>query len=168
MTGMKGVCKLNVRTLSISVLYWIGEVWKYPENEINRGSHMKNKWINRSKKKVTQRSSDKVIRLFPSYKEGLTADQVKERIEKGAANNSVDPTFKTNQQIVLENIFTYFNLIFLILAILLCLVESYKNLTFTSYHSQYRNRHFSGNSIQKILDELNVLNTAKVNVIRDG
>ncbi|MCV3188318.1 hypothetical protein, partial [Enterococcus faecium] len=68
---------------------------------------MKNKWINRSKKKkVTQRSSDKVIRLFPSYKEGLTADQVKERIEKGAANNSVDPTFKTNQQIVLENIFT--------------------------------------------------------------
>ena len=46
---------------------------------------MKNKWINRSKKKkVTQRSSDKVIRLFPSYKEGLTADQVKERIEKGA------------------------------------------------------------------------------------
>ena len=47
---------------------------------------MKNKWINRSKKKkVTQRSSDKVIRLFPSYKEGLTADQVKERIEKGAA-----------------------------------------------------------------------------------
>ena len=43
---------------------------------------MKNKWINRSKKKVTQRSSDKVIRLFPSYKEGLTADQVKERIEK--------------------------------------------------------------------------------------
>ena len=92
---------------------------------------MKNKWTNRSKKKkVTQRSSDKVIRLFPSYKEGLTADQVKERIEKGAANDSVDPTFKTNQQIVLENIFTYFNLIFLILAILLCLVESYKNLTF--------------------------------------
>lgn len=131
---------------------------------------MKNKWINRSKKKkVTQRSSDKVIRLFPSYKEGLTADQVKERIEKGAANNSVDPTFKTNQQIVLENIFTYFNLIFLILAILLCLVESYKNLTFLpviiantgiAILQEIRSK--------KILDELNVLNTAKVNVIRDG
>ena len=76
-------------TLFISVLYWIGEVCKYPENEIDRGSHMKNKWTNRSKKKKrTQKSSDKVIRLFPSYKEGLTAEQVKERIEKGAANDS--------------------------------------------------------------------------------
>lgn len=131
---------------------------------------MKNKWINRSKKKkVTQRSSDKVIRLFPSYKEGLTADQVKERIEKGAANNSVDPTFKTNQQIVLENIFTYFNLIFLILAILLCLVESYKNLTFLPVIIANTGiAIFQEIRSKKILDELNVLNTAKVNVIRDG
>ncbi|MGC2930675.1 hypothetical protein, partial [Enterococcus faecium] len=61
--------------------------WKNPENEINRGTHIKNIWINRSKKKIeTQRSSDKVIRLFPTNKEGLTPDQVKVRIEKGAAN----------------------------------------------------------------------------------
>lgn len=157
-------------TLFISVLYWIGEVCKYPENEIDRGSHMKNKWTNRSKKKKrTQKSSDKVIRLFPSYKEGLTAEQVKERIEKGAANDSVDPTFKTNQQIILENIFTYFNLIFLILAILLCLVESYKNLTFLPVIIANTGiAVFQEIRSKKILDELNVLNTAKVNVIREG
>lgn len=61
---------------------------------------MKNKWTNRSKKKkITQKSSDKVIRLFPSYKEGLTAEQVKERIEKGAANDSVDPHSKQTNKL---------------------------------------------------------------------
>ena len=36
----------------------------------------------------------------------------------------------TTKEIVHNNIFTYFNLIFLILAILLCLVGSFRNLTF--------------------------------------
>ncbi len=118
-------------TLFISVLYWIGEVCKYPENEIDRGSHMKNKWTNRSKKRKEHKNHlTKLSVFFPSYKEGLTAEQVKERIEKGAANDSVDPTFKNKPTNYIGKYFTYFNLIFLILAILLCLVESYKNLTF--------------------------------------
>lgn len=69
----------------------------------------------------------------------------------------------------MENIFTYFNLIFLILAILLCLVESYKNLTFLPVIIANTGiAIFQEIRSKKILDELNVLNTAKVNVIRDG
>lgn len=69
----------------------------------------------------------------------------------------------------MENIFTYFNLIFLILAILLCLVESYKNLTFLPVIIANTGiAIFQEIRSKKILDELNVLNAAKVNVIRDG
>lgn len=61
---------------------------------------------------------------------GLTAAQVEERIAGGLTNRVDITTGKTTAQIVTSNLFTYFNLIFLILAVLLCLVESYRNLTF--------------------------------------
>ena len=86
-----------------------------------------------------------------------------------ATNETIDPSFKTNKQIVLQNIFTYFNLIFIVLAVLLCLVSSYKNLTFLpvilantgiAIYQEIRSK--------KILDNLSVLNAAKVTVVRNG
>ena len=63
---------------------------------------------------------------------GLTAAQVKQKIEAGEINKAVDDQFKTNKQIIAENLFTYFNLIFLVLSLLFdfIIVGAYKDLTF--------------------------------------
>ncbi|ENZ5566218.1 cation-translocating P-type ATPase [Enterococcus hirae] len=116
-----------------------------------------------------QTSVKNITRYAPDYREGLTDEQVAERVHAQAINETIDPSFKTNKQIVLQNIFTYFNLIFIVLAVLLCLVSSYKNLTFLpvilantgiAIYQEIRSK--------KILDNLSVLNAAKVTVVRNG
>ena len=48
---------------------------------------------------------------------GLTQDEAKSLYETGKGNVQIDNIGKTNLDIVKENVFTYFNLIFLIMAI---------------------------------------------------
>ena len=50
---------------------------------------------------------------------GLTEAEVQERIAAGQTNRADITTEKTTKQIILSNTLTYFNLIFLVLAILL-------------------------------------------------
>ena len=61
-------------------------------------------------------------RYDPDYREGLTENQVQEHRLHGWTNVAVDPPAKTTKEIIHENVFTYFNLIFIVLGILLCLV----------------------------------------------
>ena len=50
--------------------------------------------------------------------------------------NKVESASKTTWEIVRDNTFTYFNLVFLIIAIVLVLVGSYRDLTFfADYYS---------------------------------
>ena len=60
-----------------------------------------------------------VARLSPDPEQGLTLHQVKERQQNGWANDPVDSPTKTVGQIVRENVFTFFNFIFVVLAALL-------------------------------------------------
>lgn len=69
-------------------------------------------------------------RYNPEYKKGLTSQQVQEHRLHGWTNKAVEPPSKTTKEIVHENVFTYFNLIFVVLAVLLCLVGSFRDLTF--------------------------------------
>lgn len=62
--------------------------------------------------------------------EGLSKDQVLERQRGGWANVAVKGPTRTEKEIVKENVFTFFNLIFLVLAIALFAVGSYKDATF--------------------------------------
>ena len=100
---------------------------------------------------------------------GLTAQQVEQRIQAGCVNTPVEPPSKTVGQIIASNIFTYFNLIFLILAAAVILVGSWKNLTFLfivfanigiGIVQELRSK--------KTLDKLNILSAPKATVIRDG
>ena len=87
----------------------------------------------RNKKTEIEEEIEKRIpttRYNPDYKVGLTAQQVQEHRLHGWVNRAVDPPSKTTKEIVHENVFTYFNLIFLVLAILLCPVGSFRDLTF--------------------------------------
>ena len=69
-------------------------------------------------------------RYEPEYQTGLTSAQAAEHKRDGWSNMSVDPPAQTTEEIIKENVFTYFNLIFLVLAILLIIVGSFRNLTF--------------------------------------
>ncbi len=103
------------------------------------------------------------------YKQGLSSEEVQERIQEGKVNVSVDSNSKTLGDIVKENVFTYFNLIFLILAILLIMVGSFRDLTFLPV--------IIANTLigitqevraKKVIDNLTMLNVPQVTVIRDG
>ena len=61
---------------------------------------------------------------------GLTARQVAERMAAGLDNREVASPTKTIGQIVRENIFTFFNLVFVVLAFLLAMVGSFANMGF--------------------------------------
>lgn len=100
---------------------------------------------------------------------GLTSEEVRERIDNGQTNNTDISTQKTVGQIVKSNLLTYFNLIFLILTVLLCIVGSFRNLTFLPV--------IIGNTVigifqelraKKTLDKMSMLNAPHSIVVRDG
>lgn len=100
---------------------------------------------------------------------GLTEDEVNERVEKGLVNQSDISTGKSVKNIILSNVLTYFNLIFLIIAILLIYVGSYRNLTFLPV--------IIGNIVigivqelraKQILDKMNLINAPHSIVFRNG
>lgn len=105
----------------------------------------------------------------PDPNVGLTEKQVQEHTLHGWVNLPVDPPSKTVEEIIRSNVFTYFNLIFLVLAILLTVVGSFRNLTFlpviiantlVGIIQEIRSK--------RVLDKLSVLNQPKAAVIRDG
>ena len=57
---------------------------------------------------------------------GLTAAQVEEYRQNGWDNRSVEPPSKTTAEIIKSNVFTYFNLIFTLIAVLLIIVGSFR------------------------------------------
>ena len=71
--------------------------------------------------------------LTPAHPEaawGLSEAEVREREEKGYINTPVSSPTKTVGQIVRSNIFTYFNLIFILLAAALAAVGAFTDMTF--------------------------------------
>lgn len=64
------------------------------------------------------------------FREGLSPEEVRVRQQNGLRNITPASNTKTEKQIVKEKVFTFFNLIFIILAAALLLVGSFKNLAF--------------------------------------
>ena len=62
--------------------------------------------------------------------EGLSQEEVAKKIQEGKQNKVTIKTEKSIGQIIRDNVFTYFNLIFLVLAVLLVAVKSWNNLLF--------------------------------------
>ena len=82
------------------------------------------------KKTETVKLNKVIPRVEASTEVGLSGVQVRERLENGYANRKPVSATKTFGQIISSNLFTYFNLIFAILALCVILVGSYNNLTF--------------------------------------
>ena len=66
----------------------------------------------------------------PAGIDGLTSAEVEQRIAEGKINVSTELKTKSVRELVIENTCTLFNLINLVLAVLVVLTGSIKNLTF--------------------------------------
>ena len=100
---------------------------------------------------------------------GLSSREAEERIRQGLDNEQVSSSTRTVEQIVKENVFTYFNLIFTVLGVLLVIVGSFKDLTFMlivvantaiGIAQEIRSK--------QTLDKLKLMKMPKCHVIRDG
>ena len=100
---------------------------------------------------------------------GLSREQVKQRIDRGWANVAVTATDRTVGTIVRENLLTYFNFIFVFLAVLVILVGSFRSLSFMvvviinaciGIVQELR--------AKRELDKMNMLGAQKLTVIREG
>ena len=87
----------------------------------------------------------------------------------GWTNRAVESASKTTKEIIHENVFTYFNLIFAVLAVLLCIAGSFRDLTFLPV--------IIANTLigiiqevraKQVLDKLSMLNAPRSAVVRDG
>lgn len=100
---------------------------------------------------------------------GLTKAQVEERFAAHADNCKVESSTRSVSEIVKSNVFTYFNLVFFVIAVLLALVAAWRDMLFLpiiiantcigiiqEIHSK------------KVLDKLSILNEPKAVAIRDG
>ena len=61
---------------------------------------------------------------------GLNIEEVNSRFTLGKSNKKKETNLKTNWEIIHNNVFTFFNMILMLLAILLLMVQSYKNMWF--------------------------------------
>lgn len=108
-------------------------------------------------------------RYSPDYQTGLTEQQVQEHRMHGWRNLSVEPPALTDREIVRKNVCTYFNLIFLILAILLILVGSFRSLTFLPVIIiNTCIGIFQEIKAKRTLEKLSMLDAQMVTAIRDG
>ncbi len=114
-------------------------------------------------------NTDTEIQNPTNVQTGLSQADVNEKIALGRVNVSVQAPSKTVGQIIASNIFTYFNLVFTVLALMLISVGALRELTFmiiviintlTGIVQEIRSKH--------ILDKLNVLNAPRSQVLREG
>ena len=100
---------------------------------------------------------------------GLTSAEADARAAQGLTNRQSDPGGKSAGEIIRSNTLTFFNLIFAVIAVLLCLVGSYRNLTFLPV--------VVGNTLigifqelraKRILDKMSLLHAPHAVALRDG
>ena len=100
---------------------------------------------------------------------GLSAQQAEALRAQGLSNQQSDTGGKSAGEIIRSNALTFFNLIFVVIAVLLCLVGSYRNLTFLPV--------VIGNTLigifqelraKRILDKMSLLHAPHAVALRDG
>jgi len=100
---------------------------------------------------------------------GLTDAEVRQRIEQGLVNHNSDIKSKSIKRIVLENLITPFNILNFVLAVMILIVGSYKNLLFMGVIIC---NIFIGTvqeiRAKKTIDKLSLIAEPKAHVIRNG
>ena len=116
-----------------------------------------------------QRPRKQIERIFPDPAQGLTYAQASELLDNGYGNEAVASNAKTTRQIIRENTLTFFNLVFVVLAVLLVISGNFRDMMFLGIAAvnsligiiqQLRSR--------ATLEKLNLLSESRVKVVRDG
>ncbi len=105
--------------------------------------------------------------VLPS--QGLSTDQVRRLTESGFSNVLKNDSYKTVWQIIFDNVFTFFNLVFCILSLFLLIAHSYKDMLFMFVIVLNTSIGIFQQIRSKIkLDKLNLISSLKTEVIRNG
>ena len=111
----------------------------------------------------------RVKRVKAIFDKGLTSDQVAERVSKNQTNKTPNTNVKTYRAIFFENIFTFFNILCILISISLIVVGSFSNLLFMAIIIV----NIAIGIIQEIkakktIEKLSLLTAPAVKVVRDG
>ncbi len=130
----------------------------------------KEKRVKLQKKSKKDALQSKVVeRFFPTIEEGLSSAQVASRIEDKLVNNTKIKTSKSYLSIFVKNICTFFNFLWLALAIALFCVGSYSNLIFLVVIVSNTALAIIQEIRAKItVEKLSLVTAPRVKVIRDG
>lgn len=106
----------------------------------------------------------------PDTAKGLTSGQVQQRIAAGWTNGITQTVTKTEKEIILENCLTFFNFIFIILAVLLAISGStIKNMAFLGIVvANAAIGCFQEIRAKRAVDKLTLVAAGNVKTIRDG
>ena len=123
----------------------------------------------KKKKKNQTENNKKITRFNPSHEVGLKQSQIDDRIRDNLVNVSNVKTSKTVGEILVKNIFTFFNIICFAVAAALIFVGAYTDLTFLvivilntiiGIVQEIR--------AKKTMDKLSLTNSNFTKVVRDG
>lgn len=100
---------------------------------------------------------------------GLTSAEAEERAKNGLSNGDMDVKTKSVKQIFFDNIFTFFNMINAVLAVLVLLVGDLRNVLFMGI--------ILANTVigifqevrsKRVIDKLSIISAPKAHLLRDG
>ncbi len=121
------------------------------------------------KNKGEQIEEHEVQRIYADADTGLDEEQVAQRKAEGLDNKPVESPSKSVREILADNIFTYFNLLFAVIAALLIAVGSYNDLTFMPIIiANTLIGIFQELRSKSVLDKLTMLNAPVTSVVRAG
>lgn len=123
----------------------------------------------RSETESLTQQTKTVTRLHPDPEVGLGEQQAEERVRQGLHNGDSGIKTKTEKQIILENTFTFFNLLNFALAAAVLLVGSPRNALFMGViFSNIVIGSFQGIRAKRTIDKLSLISSPKARVIRGG
>lgn len=147
---------------------------KVEEKEAENTEEVEKSLVQPAKTKTVDNSDIKILpedieRFSPSTKEGLNDEQVNKRISETLTNQENKNNGKTIWQILYTNIFTYFNMLLLIIGVVLIVFEQANQTMFLVI--AFANTLigiFQELKAKKTLSKLKLVTTANVDVIRNS
>lgn len=106
--------------------------------------------------------------MITDINKGLTTEEASERILKGLSNGDMDVKTKSVKRIFFDNIFTFFNLINIVLAVLVLIAGSFRNVLFMliilcniaiGIFQEIRSK--------RVIDKLSIISAPKAHLLRD-
>ena len=126
-------------------------------------------FLKRKLKEPPQPARQPVPEVQADPEQGLTQAQVQQRQQAGWSNLPVEPPGASVQQILAKNVFTYFNLIFFLLAVCVIVVRQWLNLTFLGpVLCNMVIGIVQDLRAKKKLDDLKIMSAPKCRAVRDG